>query len=137
MLFLKSRNYSNLDKEERKAIKNLKGYKDIVIKNADKGSAVIVWGIEQYWREAYKQLGESSVYELVQNNPVESVCKRVDEKLEFLKNKGSISGDNLNYLSNNEGKLGRFYLFPKINKRLIDATGRPVISNCGTATEKL
>ena len=74
---------------------------------------------------------------MVQNNPVESVCKRVDEKLEFLKNKGSISGDNLNYLSNNEGKLGRFYLFPKINKRLIDATGRPVISNCGTATEKL
>ena len=84
-------------------------------------------GIEQYRRDVYKQLDESSVYELVQNNPVESVCKRVDEKLEFLKNKGSISGDNLNYLSNNEGKLGRFYLLPKIHK----------ISNCGTPTEKL
>ena len=32
-------------------------------------------------------------------------------------------------------KLGRFYLLTKIHKRLLDAPGRPVISNCGTPTE--
>ncbi|CAB4036908.1 Hypothetical predicted protein, partial [Paramuricea clavata] len=34
-------------------------------------------------------------------------------------------------------KLGRFYLLPKIHKRLVDVPGRPVISNCGTPTEGL
>jgi hypothetical protein len=33
--------------------------------------------------------------------------------------------------------LGRFYLLPKIQKRLVDVPGRPVISNCGTPTEGL
>lgn len=85
-------------------------------KNADKGSFVVVWEIQQYRREAYRQLGESSVYELVQNNPLESLCARVDEKLEGLKNRGSISEDTGKYLSTRDGKLGRFYLLPKIHK---------------------
>ena len=29
------------------------------------------------------------------------------------------------------------YLLPKIHKRLFDVPGRPVISNCGTPTEKV
>ena len=29
------------------------------------------------------------------------------------------------------------YLLPKINKRLYDVPGRPVISNCGTSTENV
>ena len=33
--------------------------------------------------------------------------------------------------------LGKFYLLPKIHKRLFNVPGRPVISNCGTPTEKI
>ena len=33
-------------------------------------------------------------------------------------------------------KLGKLYLLPKIHKRLSNVPGRPVISNCGTPTEK-
>ena len=32
--------------------------------------------------------------------------------------------------------LGKLYLLPKIHKRLHNVPGRPVISNCGTPTEK-
>ena len=32
--------------------------------------------------------------------------------------------------------LGKFYLLPKIHKRLENVPGRPVISNCGASTEK-
>ena len=32
--------------------------------------------------------------------------------------------------------LGKLYLLPKINKRLHNVPGRPVISNCGTPTKK-
>ena len=33
--------------------------------------------------------------------------------------------------------LGKLYLLPKINKRLSNVTGGPVISNCGAPTEKV
>ena len=33
--------------------------------------------------------------------------------------------------------LGKLYLLPKIHKRLFNRPGRPVISNCGTPTEKV
>ena len=32
--------------------------------------------------------------------------------------------------------LGKLYLLPKIHKRFHNVPGRPVISNCGTPTEK-
>ena len=33
--------------------------------------------------------------------------------------------------------LAKLYLLPKIHKRLENVPGRPVISNCGTPTEKV
>ena len=33
--------------------------------------------------------------------------------------------------------MGKLYLLPKIHKRLSEVPGRPVISNCGTPTEKV
>lgn len=128
-------NYSNLDKEERHALKNLKSYRDIVIKEADKGSAVVVWGIKEYCSEAYNQLSDSSVYELVDTNPIGEVTTIIDEKLKSLRDKGTITEENRKYLRGKNNKLGRFYLLPKIHKRLVNVPGRPVISNCGTATE--
>ena len=37
----------------------------------------------------------------------------------------------------NLGKMGKMYLLPKIHKRLFNVSGRPVISNCGSPTEKI
>ena len=33
--------------------------------------------------------------------------------------------------------LGKLYLLPKINKSIKNVSGRPVISNCGTPTDKV
>ena len=43
----------------------------------------------------------------------------------------------MNYLTVKKPQLGRFYLLPKIHKRTINVAGRPVISNNGTATERI
>ena len=54
-----------------------------------------------------------------------------------LRNRGDISHETLDYFSVNNPKLGRFYLLPKIHKRLHDVPGRPVISNSGFYTENI
>ena len=48
-----------------------------------------------------------------------------------------ISADNLEYFFNKDPKFARFYLLPKIHKRLHNVPGRPVISNCGYYTENI
>ena len=56
-----------------------------------------------------------------------------------LKRKGSITDKELKYFLynyKNSTNLGKLYLLPKIHKRLSNVPGRPVISNCGTPTEK-
>ena len=56
-----------------------------------------------------------------------------------LKRKGSITEKELKYFLynyKNACNLGKLYLLPKIHKRLFNVPGHPVISNCGTPTEK-
>ena len=48
-----------------------------------------------------------------------------------------MSGDTLNYFVVEDPKFARFYLLPKIHKRLHNVPGRPVISNCGFYTENI
>ena len=47
----RGRNYSNLPSDEQDALKKLKGYRNIVIKKADKTRAVVVWGRSDYCEE--------------------------------------------------------------------------------------
>ena len=49
-------NYANLTREEREALKTLRYDISIIIKEADKGSAVVVWDREDYLKEANRQL---------------------------------------------------------------------------------
>ena len=57
-----------------------------------------------------------------------------------LKSKEKISDKQLKYFTyeyKKVSKLGKLYLLSKIHKRLHNVPGRPVISNCGTPTEKV
>ena len=66
------KNYCNLSKEEQQALKILKNSSDIIIKEADKGGAIVVWGRKDYCNEAYRQLNDKEVYE-----PVEAAVSEV------------------------------------------------------------
>ena len=52
----------NLDREERTAIKTLKQNKDIIIKPADKGAAIVVMDKTDYVGEAERQLANQVYY---------------------------------------------------------------------------
>ena len=51
--------------------------------------------------------------------------------------KGDLSADTSKYFFIKDPKFARFYLLPKIDKRLHNVSGRPVISNCGYYTENI
>ena len=74
--------YKNLTSKERQALYGFKNDKNIVIKDADKGSAVVVWYREDYIKEAGKQLGDSDIYEEVPDDlePLISTIHRTLKK---------------------------------------------------------
>ena len=132
------RNFSNLSTGERQALHEHRSDKNIVIKEADKGSAVVVWEREEYCKEAYRQLDNSSVYEELDSCPISQLETEVSSVVsEIQVCEQALSDKEAEYLQVRDSKLVRFYLLPKIHKGLSDVVGRPVISNCGTATEHI
>ena len=66
--------------------------------------------------------------------PLEKIIKTVLKKV---RDRRDISNNTLDYFLVNNPKLGRFYLLPKIHKRLEIVLGQPVISNSGYYTENI
>ena len=133
----KNISYSNSNKGGRNALYSLRDDTLIIIKEADKGSGVVVWDRKDYLAEAKKQLDDKEVYQELRGDvesPLEKIIKKAIRKL---RNRGDFSHETLDYFSVNNPKLGRFYLLPKIHKRLHDVPGRPVISNSGFYTENI
>ena len=58
----------NLFAEEWKALRGLAANKTIAIKEADKGSSVVVWDRSDYLHEASGQLQDQNIYENVKFN---------------------------------------------------------------------
>ena len=109
----RGRNFSNISVAEREALGNLKRYRDIVIKEADKGSAVVVWGREEYCKEAYDQLRDSDVYERILNDPLDRVSSLVAQSLNLLMKEGHINEKNRKYLLNSEAEAGEILFASK------------------------
>ena len=76
------------------------------------------------------------VYEQVPDDP-SALVNTLMKELEKILLRGDLSKDTLDYFLVKDPKFARFYLLPKIHKRLHDVPGRPVISNCGYYTENI
>ena len=132
----KARCHRNISKEEQRALEILRNYDDIIIKQADKGSAVVILDRDRHVAEAMRQLNDSEVYILLKKDPTVDMIKIVNGRVEKLQKDGCISHSTVKYLMvNNDAKAGRFYLLPEIHKK--NCPRRPVISSCNTPTEKI
>ena len=67
----------------------------------------------------------------------EVLHKVVKSILSKIRNRSDISDETLDYFLVNNLKLGRFYLFLKIQKLLHNVLGRPVISNSSYFTDNI
>ena len=121
--------YHNITKEERRAIDSLRNDPSIIIKEADKGSCVVVWDREDYLKESNSQLGDGNVYESLSGDFVSPLVKVIKSALDTIDKRGDISRETLDYFLVDTPKVGRYYLLPKIHKGLFNVPGRPVTSN--------
>ena len=126
----------NLSKDEQTALENLRCYEDIIIKQPDEGSAVVVMDKEAYLKEAMRQLDDKEVYQPLVKDPTKDMIKKINERIQKSYHQGNIDKETQQYLmASGEERAGRFYLLPKIHKE--GCPGRPVISGCNTPTEKI
>ena len=137
--------YSNFSREEWQALRSFADDRSIAIKKADKCSNVVVWDCydyNDYIAEAEKQLKDKNVYKDVDftKTILQDLAETSSKMCRSLKTKGEIDEKQVKYFTYEYKKtcdLGKLYLLPKIHKRMDDVSGRPVISNCGTPTEKI
>ena len=129
--------YNNLTWEEWGALFDLKNDKTIVIKGANKGSAVVVWNRDDYIQEAKNQLGHKEIYEEVSNDP-EPLIDTIHRAVEKIRKRGYVPVDNIKYFMVKDPKFLWFYLLLKMKCcRLENVPGQLAISNCGFYTENI
>ena len=111
----------NLSHAEREALAELKLAKDIVIKEADKGSSLIIMDKEFYRDKlVLEDHLQTSTYNIV--DPIADFRVMLDLKSLMLKHKNCLTSKEFTYITNFEHQTANFYVLPKIhkNKQIID-----------------
>ncbi len=126
---------NNLPQDERHALTQLRQSPDIVIKRADKGSAVVVMNTHDYIAEGLRQLSNTDHYIECDTDPTQSFSKQISDTLVKIHNANGIEKDTFNYLLPQDPRTARFYLLPKIHKP--NNPGRPIVSGNGSPTERI
>lgn len=132
----------NLSQEEQKALQELIQNKHIVIKPADKGSAVVILSRDQYIFEATRQLDDGTYYDKLEEPIFLKTVPIVHQIIDSLYKKKYIDAKQKQYLKGNcEPRARKFYILPKIHKQPEKWTipfqippGRPIVSDCGSET---
>lgn len=132
----------NISRQEVKALRELMNTKHIVIKPADKGSAVVILSREQYILEVERQLNDTVYYKKLEKPIYMETIPMVIDILDTLKKKKIINHKQRQYLIGNvQPRERRFYILPKIHKDPTKWTvpfevppGRPIVSDCQSET---
>ena len=123
-------------------MRSLQNDRSVIIKPADKSSAVVTWDRQDYLKEAERQLSYNSIYKEVKVTEKDLIDLVDKSNIIFvdLERRNIIQEKEKNYFKFNFKKatnVVKFYLLPKIHKSLSKVPGCPVISNCGMPTEKI
>ena len=130
-------NRFNITKEERKAITTLKNNKQIIIKPADKGGAIVLWDIESYIQEGNRQLANKDHYRQLHNSEkvIKGFIKEVYSNLRQLVNQDHLDEETFKILYRPSPRMSNLYLLPKIHKK--ENPGRPIINSIGSLTKTM
>ena len=127
----------NLTKEEYQSIKSLRNHPDIIIKPADKGSAIVILDKHNYIAEGERQLQNEQFYAETNSDHTGEVIHRVKLFMNNMLQWGQITQKTSSHLTTDIDRTQQFYLLPKIHKDMSNPPGRPIVSGSGGPTEKI
>ena len=105
---------NNITKNQRQAISSLANNKDIVIKEADKGGAVVLMNTSHYKKMAEDILKDDSYYETLETDPQK--MDRIHYNRLLDKHAKCLREKEYKYLTEFESKPSQFYGLPKVHK---------------------
>ena len=129
--------FHNLTKPEKDAIKSLMSNKNIVIKPADKGGAVVVMNVTDYINEGLRQLTDAKFYIETEIDLTHTHTLDINTFLDKLLDEREIDDKCHQFLHIDKERTSLFYMLPKIHKRKENPPGRPIVSGNGCPTERI
>ena len=134
---LRAPSIHNLSMDEKSALAELKSATQIVIKPADKGSAVVIQNRDDYITEGLRQLSDSNFYTETDSDLTHNHNELIHSLASKLHEQGQISDKCRNYLCIQKPKTPQLYLLPKIHKNKTPVPGRPIVSANNSPTERI
>ena len=123
---------SNITKEEKKALKELREDQDRMVLTADKGVAMVVMDRKEYQERVEKNLLASTPYKTIPADPTNKIKAQIIQKLRRLKRETNMDEGMYRTMYPTSCTAPKFYGLPKIHK-----TGtplRPIVSSRGSVT---
>ena len=126
----------NLSPSERKALRELKCNKDLIINKADKGSTIVVQNKADYILDALQHLNDPNTYRVLDGDPTSNICHDISVLLQDFLNKGLLDKEMV-ALCTPPKKVcpARLYFLKKIHKSPMGI--QPIVSSCESPTENL
>ncbi|KAI2647985.1 hypothetical protein H4Q32_026593 [Labeo rohita] len=135
---------SNLTPQEIEALEDLSHREDIVIKPADKGSAIVVMDKPQYVQECLRQLQNTDFYTKLAVPIFTDSIPRIQQTVQKLLEEGNLHKKQADYLIGEQiPRSRRFYILPKIHKPRDTwptpnmPPGRLTVSDCGSESYRI
>ena len=125
---------SNLTKEEKDAVRNLRADKSIHILKADKGNATVILDRGVY-NDKILALLNTPTYKELPKDPTAKIERKVRSKIIELKKAKLLSDQACDYLRPSATICPKFYGLPKIHKPNIPL--RPIVASQGSPTYAL
>ena len=133
---LKQKRSSNLSREHNKILKTILHDDSYVVKQADKGGAIVVWRKDMYVAEAERQLSDITFYRHEQEDLTDKIRDKVHSVITEEISQGNLPVES-SVMIPKKARCSRFYLLPKIHKLQNPTPGRPVVSACNCPTEQV
>ena len=115
-------------------MQELQSREDIVISDTNKGRAVVILDVKDYFKEAKRQLNNKRK---LQKNKLRLYClnnEAIHKVISRFQKENLLSKNISEVLKTENPKTPHFYLKPKVHKE--GNTGRPVISSLNCHTSK-
>uniref|UniRef100_A0A8C5M571 Reverse transcriptase domain-containing protein n=1 Tax=Leptobrachium leishanense TaxID=445787 RepID=A0A8C5M571_9ANUR len=129
--------HSNVSKLVREAIRKLSNDPSIVIRQADKGGAIVILNYSQYAQEMHSQLMDRTTYTPLPKDPTADIVSKFERSLRRGLLAVYIDEDLFQYLLKPYPRTPVIYGIPKIHKHLTSPPSRPIVSAVGGVIEPI